>query len=89
VIIHNPLGENMSQNHQPIEAVVEKLVQEYFEADEHLEKIIWIQSPKPEIRLIEVNAQTVTTNDVMSFYFPPSDEIPYAMKIAEVTPAEW
>ncbi len=79
----------MSQNHQSIEAVVEKLVHEYFEADEHLEKIIWIRSPKPEIRLIEVNAQTVTTNDVLSFYFPPSDEIPYAMKIAEVTPAEW
>ena len=79
----------MSQNHQDLESAVEKLVHEYFEVEETLEKIIWIKSPKPEIRLIEVNAQTVTTNDVLSFYFPPSDDIPYAMKIAEVTPAEW
>ncbi len=79
----------MSQNHQSIEAVVEKLVHEYFEADEHLEKIVWIESPKPEIRFLEINAETIATGDVMSFYFPPSDEIPYALKIAEITPAEW
>jgi len=79
----------MSQNHQSIEAVVEKLVHEYFAVEDSLERIIWIKSPKPEIRLIEINAQTITTNDVQSFYFPPSDEIPYSMKLAEVTPDEW
>jgi hypothetical protein len=79
----------MSQNHQHLESVVEKLVHEYFEQEEKLEKIVWIKSDKPEIRLIEVNSQTITTGDVQSFYFPPSDEIPYALKLAEVTPDEW
>jgi len=79
----------MSQNHQHLEDVVEKLVREHFELEEKLEKIVWIKSSKPEIRLIEVNSETITTGDVQSFYFPPSDEIPYALKLAEVTPDEW
>jgi len=79
----------MSQNHQDLESVVEKLAHEYFEVEETLEKIIWIKSPKSEIRLLEINAQTIATGDVQSFYFPPSDEIPYALKIAEITPKEW
>jgi len=79
----------MSQNHQNLESIVKKLVHEYFEVEEPLEKIIWIKSPKPEIRLLEVNAQTIATGNVQSFYFPPSDEIPYDLKIAEITPKEW
>jgi hypothetical protein len=79
----------MSKNHQHLESVVEKLVHEHFELEEKLEKIIWIQSNKPEIRLIEINAETIATGDVQSFYFPPSDEIPYDLKLAEVTPKEW
>jgi hypothetical protein len=79
----------MSLNHQHLENVVEKLVREHFELEEKLEKIVWIKSDKPEIRLIEVNSETITTDDVQSFYFPPSDEIPYVLKLAEVTPNEW
>jgi len=79
----------MTQNHKDIESVVEKLVREHFELEEKLEKIIWIKSNKPEIRLIEVNSETFTTGDVQSFYFPPSDDIPYDLKLAEVTPDEW
>jgi hypothetical protein len=79
----------MSQNHQNFESVVEKLVHEYFEQEENLEKIVRIKSDKPEIRLLEVNAQTIATGDVQSFYFPPSDEIPYVLRIAEITPKEW
>ena len=79
----------MSQNHD-IESVVGKLVQEHFELDESLEKVIWFKSgSKPEIHLLEINPATPSTGDVLSFYFPPSDEIPYALFLAEVTPEEW
>jgi hypothetical protein len=52
--------------------------------------VIWINPEHPaEIRLLEINSETFTTNMVQSFYFPPSDEITYAMFLAELTPEEW
>ncbi len=79
----------MSQNHN-IESVVEKLIQEHFDLDESLEKVIWFK-PKsmPEIHLLEINSATPATGDVLSFYFPPSQEVPYPLFLAEVTPEEW
>jgi len=84
------IGETaMSQNHN-IESAVEKLIHEHFELDESLEKVIWIKpAATPEIQLLEINAATPATGDVMSFYFPPSDEMPYSLFLAEVTPEEW
>jgi hypothetical protein len=80
----------MSQNHKALENVVEKLIQEHFELDESLEKVIWINpDTAPEIRLIQITADTLPTGDVLSFYFAPSAEIPYPMFIAQVTPKEW
>ena len=80
----------MSQNHQNIESVVEKIVHEHFALDENLEKVIWIRSrATPEICLLEINPDTFATGMVQSFYFPPSDEIPYPLILAEVTPDEW
>ncbi len=80
----------MSQNHRNLESIVESLVHEHFELDESLEKVIWIKSGKtPAIRLLEINPETPPTDEVLSFYFPPSDEIPYALYLAEIRPEEW
>ncbi|MFQ5630663.1 MAG: hypothetical protein ACE5I1_17975 [bacterium] len=79
----------MSQNHKTIE-VTEKLIQEHFEEEPSLEQVIWINPEHAEeIRLLEINSETFKTDMVQSFYFPPSDEIPYAMFLAEVTPEKW
>jgi len=79
----------MSQNHNVI-SVAENLIQEHFDLEPNLEKIIWINPDKTtEIRLLEINSDTITTGMVQSFYFAPWEEIPYAMKIAEITPEEW
>jgi hypothetical protein len=80
----------MSHNHRNIEGVVEKIISEHFELDESLEKVIWFRSETaPEINLLEINSATPATGDVLSFYFPPSDEVPYPLYLAEVTPEEW
>jgi hypothetical protein len=54
------------------------------------EKVIWIDcDKKDEIRLLEINPVTIATGMVQSFYFAPSDELPYALILAEITPEEW
>lgn len=79
----------MSQNHN-LESIVEKLINEHFELDENLEEVIWFKSEAaPKIRLLEINPDTFATGVVQSFSFPPSDEVPYPLVIAEVTPQEW
>jgi len=80
----------MPQNHQSIEGVVKKIAHEHFEVEASLEKVIWFKSETaPEINLLEINPMTPATGDVLSFYFPPSDEVPYDLYLAEVTPEEW
>ena len=81
----------MSQNHHNnIEGVVEKIAREHFEVEASLEKVIWFKpDATQEINLLEINARTPATGDVLSFYFPPSDEVPYDLYLAEVTPQEW
>jgi len=79
----------MSQNHNPAGAA-ENLIQEHFELEPSLERVIWINPNKTtEIRLLEINPESPPTGSVLSFYFPPYEEFPYAMKIAEITPEEW
>jgi hypothetical protein len=79
----------MSQNHNIVSAA-EDLIQEHFELEPSLEKVIWVNSDKAaEIRLLEINPETPPTGSVLSFYFPPYDEFPYGTKIAEITPEEW
>jgi hypothetical protein len=79
----------MSENHH-LESVVEKLIHEHFELDESLEEVIWFKSDAtPKIRLLEINPDTFATGVVQSFFFTPSDEVPYPLVIAEITPGEW
>jgi len=79
----------MSQNHNIVMAA-EDLIQEHFELEPSLEQVIWVNSDKPaEIRLLEINPETPATGAVLSFYFPPYKNFPYATKMAEITPEEW
>jgi len=79
----------MSQNHNIISAA-ESLMQEHFELEPNLEQIIWINSDKTtEIRLLEINSETFPAGAVLSFYFAPDDDFPYATIMAEITPDEW
>lgn len=79
----------MSQIHN-IKTATENLIQEHFDLEPSLEKVIWINPElSTEIRLLEINPETFPSGMVQSFYFPPSDEIPSAMFLAEVTPEEW
>jgi len=79
----------MSQNHN-IVAAAENLLQEHFEQDPRLEQVIWINPDQTtEIRLLEITPDTFPAGAVLSFYFPPDEEFPYAMKIAEIRPEEW
>jgi hypothetical protein len=81
----------MSQNHHNnIEGVVEKIAREHFGLDESLQKVIWFKPDETqEINLLEINPITPPTGDVLSFYFPPSDDVPCHLYLAEVTPQEW
>ncbi len=73
-----------------IEGTVTRLVREHFELEEKLQKAVWIKTGiTPAIRLLEVNPDTPASGDVLSFYFPPWEEVPYPLHIAEVTPEEW
>jgi len=79
----------MSQNNS-VTSVAKNLIQEHFELEPNLEQVVWINPEKPaEIRLLEINSDTITTGMVQAFYFAPWEEIPYPMKIAEITPEEW
>src|SRR5574341_120761 len=79
----------MSQNHN-ITSAAESLIQEHFELDPSLEKVIWINSDKTgEIRLLEITPETFPAGEVLSYYFPSDDEFPYATIMAQITPEEW
>jgi len=80
----------MPQIPNTIENAIAKMIQEHFDLDENLEQVIWVKSATtPEIRLIQIVADTLPTGDVQSFYFGPSDDIPCPLLIAQITPQEW
>lgn len=79
----------MSSNHD-IEKLAADLAQEHFELEDDLEQIIWLKKgPAREIRLLEVNRNTAATGMVEVFGFAPSADVPYPLRIAEITPDEW
>jgi hypothetical protein len=76
-------------NHD-IEKLVASIVQEHFDLEEDLEQIIWLKKgAASEIRLLEVNRNTAATSMVEVFGFAPSADVPYPLRIAEITPEEW
>jgi hypothetical protein len=79
----------MSGNHD-IKKLAASLVHEHFELEEDLEQIIWLKEGLAgEIRLLEVNRNTAATGMVEVFGFAPSADVPYPLRIAEITPDEW
>lgn len=77
-------------NKHDIEKLVAILAQEHFELEEDLEQIIWLKKETAsEIRLLEVNRNTAATGMVEVFGFAPSEDVPYPLRIAEITPEEW
>jgi hypothetical protein len=88
-IINKLENDKMSTNHV-LEQFVATLVQEHFELEEDLEQIVWLKKgPPSEIRLLEVNRNTAATGMVEVFGFAPSADVPYPLRIAEITPDEW
>ncbi|MFQ5632640.1 MAG: hypothetical protein ACE5I1_28055 [bacterium] len=79
----------MSNNHD-FEKLVAELVQKHFELESDLEQIIWLRKVSAnEIRLLEVNCNTAATGMVEAFGFAPSVDVPFPLRIAEITPEEW
>jgi len=72
------------------EELIKRIVILHFELEDGIEKIIWFNSEsKNEIRLIEVSRIALPTGSFQPFRFPPTDEIPFPLMIADVTPKEW
>ncbi|MBM3234821.1 hypothetical protein FJZ31_00840 [Candidatus Poribacteria bacterium] len=75
---------------QQIEEVVHQLVQSHFEIEEGIDEIVWLKDGEnKEIRLIEINRNTLPIGSVLAFYFAPSEDVPFPVRIADVTPQEW
>jgi len=68
--------------------LVNCLAELHFEADNAIEQIIWVAHEK-EIRLLEVNRTAIPSGTVLVFRFAPSEDLPFPIFIADVTPLEW
>ncbi len=79
---------NQTQNR---EELVRQLVRNHFDLEEGIERIIWFQNGNEEsdVRLIEVNRNSIITGTFDAFYFAPSSYFPLPIQIADVTPKEW
>jgi hypothetical protein len=72
-----------------IEKVVSHLVRSHFEIEEAIDQIVWLKDgDEQEIHLIEVNRNTFPTGSVEVFYFAPSPDVPFPVRVADVTPQE-
>ena len=77
-------------NERQVEEVVRQLVQSHFGIEESIDEIVWLRDGgDKEIRLIEINRNTLPIGSVLPFYFAPSEDVPFPIRIADVTPQEW
>jgi hypothetical protein len=76
---------------QPIEQVVEAVVQDHFETEPGLDEIIWFKNGAAgKICLIEINRYALPGDAVFVFSFAPCPpEVPFPIRIADVTPQDW
>lgn len=73
-----------------LDTIVRKVIESHFETEQGLVQIVWFLDPlEKEIRLIEVNRDTLPTGEVQTFRFAPSVDVPLPIRIADVTPEEW
>lgn len=83
---------NSTDSSNPVvtEELVKRIVDFHFELEDGVEKIVWfITEGEKEIRLIEISRTALPTGSFQPFRFPPSEDIPFPMTIADVTPKEW
>ena len=74
------------------EKMVSMLVSEHFSGEASLQLIVWLRGnePQDEIRLLHIDECTIPSPDeVQSFRFAPTPDVPYAVRLAQVTPDEW
>ena len=75
---------------QQIEEVVRRMAREHFEIEDGVEQIIWFRDGShDEIRLIEVNRNTIPEGKILTFYHGPTPEYPIPTIVGDVTPDEW
>jgi hypothetical protein len=75
------------------DAAARRLIDWHFTVEPELREVYRILmenegSQEEPIRLLEVNAATVSTGSVEPFAFSPTQEIPFRTVIAEITPEE-
>ena len=75
------------------DAAARRLIEWHFTVEPELREVYRIvgdneESGEEPIRLLEVNAATVSTGSVEPFAFSPTEEIPFRTVIAEITPEE-
>ncbi len=76
------------------EQVAQELAQWHFEVEPDLVRVVRVvgtneDDPNEPIKLLEVNAATLSTGSVEPFGFTPTQSIPFRTVIAEVTPEEF
>ena len=77
-------------NQQKTESVVRQLVQSHFETETSIDEIIWfLDGENQEIHLIEINRETFPSGSVEVLYFSSTPDVPFPLRIADVTPQEW
>jgi len=81
---------NYPLNMQHIERVVQEVVQSHFETEPEIDEIVWFNNGlEPEICLLEINRDALPAGSVLVFSFAPNEDVPFPVRIADVTPQEW
>jgi len=82
--------ESSTCSTQTIEELVLRLTRKHFELEKGIERIIWFKDGlQEEVRLLEVNRDTLPAGKIMTFYQRPSWEFPLPLWLADATPVEW
>lgn len=74
-------------------AVADELIRDHFDVEPQLIEIYRMISdneddPSEPIKLLEVNAIAISSEELAPFWFAPTKETPFSTVIAEVTPAD-
>lgn len=81
---HPPPGETVTAE------FVRRLAELHFETEDTIESIVWFKpDEEAQIHLLEVNRTALPTGRVQLFRFAPSEDVPFPIMIADVTPSEW
>jgi hypothetical protein len=74
---------------QSLEEMVKRLAREHFEIEDGLERIIWFKDGEEEIRLLEINRNTMPEGAVLTLYLRPTQERSLPVLLGDITPEEW